>query len=108
LQKASDEQVSPESSGSLPSLVAPAAVTRVCLAVGLATEMQVGRWGAISKVVELLPVVDQADDEAVIAAAVVAGLVTINTGPRSHSIKLTEAGLEACQMTADPERPSRR
>jgi hypothetical protein len=92
----------------MPRKPSPAAITRVCLAVGLATKMQVGRWVAISKLVELLPVVDQADYEAAIAAAFTAGLVTINPGRRSRSIKLTEAGVETCQRTADPERPSRR
>jgi hypothetical protein len=81
-----------------------AATTRLCHAVGLATKVRVGRWVAISKVVELLPVVDQADDEALIAAAVEAGLVTVNSGPFAHSISLTAAGLAACRSLAEPER----
>jgi hypothetical protein len=81
-----------------------AAALRLCHAVGLATKVRVGRWTAISTVIELLPVVDQANDDAVIAAAVAAGLVAVNSGPIAHSISLTAASLDACRSLADPER----
>jgi hypothetical protein len=76
----------------------------------MATRVRVGRWVAISDVIELLPVVDQADDDSLIAAAVSSGLVAVNPGPTVHSISLTAAGLDACQLLAEPERkrPPRR
>ena len=62
------------------------ATMRACLAVGLATRMRVGRWAPLSDVLELLPVVDQANDDAVIAAAVESRLVTVNPGWIPYSI----------------------
>lgn len=84
-----------------------AAVVRLCHAVALATRMRAGRWAAISDVIEMLPMIDQADDDALVAAAVASGLITINAGPIAHSIALTAAGLEAGQSIAEPERKKR-
>jgi hypothetical protein len=84
----------------LPAVKPTAAVLRLCLAVGLATRLRVGRWVAISDVFEMLPAIDRADDDAVITAAVASGLVAINTGPTADSIRLTEAGLAACWAAA--------
>jgi hypothetical protein len=86
---------------------ANAATLRFCYAVALATRVKVGRWAAISEVIEMLPVIDQADDDTLIAAAVASGLVTINPGPIAHSIALTAAGLDVCRSMAEPERKRR-
>lgn len=73
---------------------------RLCHAVGLATRVHVGRWIAIRDVLAHLPAGDRAGLDAVIAAAVSAGLVEINPGAEAHSVKLTAAGLDACRAAA--------
>jgi hypothetical protein len=85
------------------AMKADAATLRLCHAVGLATRVRVGRWAAISEIIEILPVIDQVQDETLLAAAVASGLITINSGPIAHSIAFTAAGLDLCRSMAEPE-----
>lgn len=76
-------------------------VIRLCYAVGLATRQQASRWVAIEEVFALLSAADRADETWLLDAAVVSGLVSVNSGPAAHFIQLTEAGLDAYQRAAN-------
>lgn len=75
------------------------AARRLCHAVGLATRVRVGRWVAIRDALALLPATDRASGDAMLEAAISAGLVEINSPDtaKAHSVKLTAAGLDACR-----------
>lgn len=91
-----------------PQAPSPAAL-RLCHAIGLATELRVGRWVSIDTALALLPAKDRAAEAAILASAVAADLVALS-GPVevAHSVRLTAAGLDACRAAARISRRAKR
>lgn len=87
----------------MPARKPSAAATRLCHAVGLVARLEIVRWVAIDDALDALSAADRVEHETVIAAAVRAGLVKVNSGPIAHSIQLTADGLAACRAAAERE-----